>query len=108
MDTFPNPLLFRISLSFGNLCYTDTMHEDEAFWPAWAQFLHEKGVTDIIASLLEGGTPLRIIASQLMYAGIPFLGTSSTASQWRAFATMLEDPARTASFISFLRGEENR
>ncbi len=90
------------------LCYTDTMHEDEAFWPAWAQFLHDKGATDIIASLLEGAAPLRIIASQIMHAGIPFIGSSSTAQQWRAFANLLEDPARTASFVSFLRGEKNR
>lgn len=108
MDTPPDLDLFRISLSFENICYTDTMHEDEAYWPKWAQFLHEKGATDIVASLLEGGAPLRIIASQLVYAGIPFLGSSSTSSQWCAFANMLEDPERTASFISFLRREESR
>jgi len=82
------------------------MLEKETYWSKWARFLHEKGATDIIITLLEGAGPLRIIASQLLYAGIPFLGASGTASQWRAFASMLEDPEKSASFISFLRGED--
>jgi hypothetical protein len=109
MDAISESVRFRISFSFGNLCYTESMHEDDAFWPAWAQFLHKKGVTDIIASLLEGAAPLRIIASQLIHASTPFIGSSSaTGRQWRALAGLLEDPERTALFISYLRGETQR
>lgn len=109
MDSLTDGILFRISLCPGNLCYTDTMHEEEeAFWPTWAQFLHDKGATEFVAALLEGAAPLRIIAVQLMYAGTPFLASGPTAQKWRAFANLLEDPVKTASFISFLRGEEKR
>lgn len=105
-----NSFGFRISLWPGKLCYTDNMHEyeEEAFWPTWAQFLHDKGATEFVAALLEGAAPLRIIAAQLMYAGTPFLGSRPAVQKWRAFANLLEDPVKTASFVSFLRGEENR
>jgi hypothetical protein len=84
------------------------MHEDELFWPSWAQFLQEKGVKEIAATLLEGAGPLRILASQIMYSGMPFFGSHSAANQWQAFADLLEDQEKTDSFISFLRGEVSK
>ncbi len=84
------------------------MLEDESFWPSWARFLHEKGATELSVTLLEGAGPLRLIASQLMYASIPFFGSSAKTQQWRALAHLLEDTEKSASFISFLHGEAKR
>lgn len=84
------------------------MHEDELFWLSWAQFLQDKGASEIAATLLEGAGPLRILASQLIFAGMPFIGSGRTSTQWQAFANLLEDQERTNSFISFLRGEVSK
>jgi hypothetical protein len=84
------------------------MQEDRAFWPTWAQFLQDRGARELVASLLEGAGPLRIIVSQLMFAGRPFLGSGSTANQWQAFADLLDDQEKTTSFVSFLREEGSK
>ena len=83
------------------------MLEDESFWPSWARFLHEKGATELSVTLLEGAGPLRLIASQLMYASIPFFGSSKGAAV-ATLAHLLEDTEKSASFISFLHGEAKR
>ncbi len=84
------------------------MQEDRAYWPAWAQFLQDRGAREIVASLLEGAGPLRIITSQLMFAGVPFLGSGGAAHQWQALADLLDDQEKTTSFVSFLREEVSR
>lgn len=96
---------FQLDFSVGNLCYTEYMHEDRSFWPSWASTLKKKGVKDLAVLLLEGAGPLRILASQALYAGIPFLNHSSHIQSWKALADLLDDPEESQSFISFLREE---
>ncbi len=79
------------------------MQDERAYWPSWAQFLQDRGARELVASLLEGAGPLRIIASQLMFAGRPFLGSGTAALKWQSLAELLDDKQETASFISFLR-----
>jgi hypothetical protein len=81
------------------------MLEDRSFWFSWATFLKKKGAKDLAITLLEGAGPLRILAAQLLYAGMPFVGLSSSPNQMQALADMLDNGQKTASFISFLREE---
>ena len=81
------------------------MQEDRAFWLSWATFLREKGAKDLAITILEGAGPLRVLAAQVMYAGIPFFNQSKPSNPWYAFASMLDDKQESASFISFLREE---
>jgi len=84
------------------------MQENRAYWPTWAQFLQDRGARELVASLLEGSGPLRIIASQFMFAGRPFLGSGTAANQWQAIANLLDDQEQTSSFVSFLREEDSK
>ncbi len=81
------------------------MQEDRSFWPSWANFLNEKGAKSLVITILEGAGPLRILAAQILYAGIPLLRGSTPLSQWQALADMLNDGGESKSFISFLREE---
>jgi hypothetical protein len=92
-------------LLLGNLCYTDNMQEDRSFWSSWAQFLQDKGASDLAITLLEAAGPLRILAAQFLYASLPFVGQSQTSKHWFALAGLLEDSRASQSFISFLRKE---
>lgn len=90
----------------GNLCYTDSMQDESPYWDNWARILHKLGVTHLAASVLDGIGPLRLIVAQLMHAGTPFLGNSTTGDQWQAMAAMLEDREKSNKFISFLYEED--
>ncbi len=91
----------------GNLCYTESMQDSRGYWQRWAQSLHNLGVTDLAALLLEGAGSIRLVAAQLVHAGTPFLGRSEASNQWQALAAMLEDRDASEQFISLLKKEGN-
>ncbi len=81
------------------------MREDRSFWPSWAQFLQDKGARDLAITLLEAAGPLRILAAQVLYAGLPFFARGQSSQQWSALADLLDDSSASQSFISYLREE---
>ncbi len=82
------------------------MHEPERYWTAWAQSLHNRGIKDLAATLLDALGPLRLLLAQVLFAGLPFLDRQNgDNSQWQAFVKVLENPELSRSFTTFLRKE---
>ncbi len=80
------------------------MQKVRSFWSEWAKFLHRFGLTEMAAAFLEAAGPLSIFMAQLLYAGQPFAGGSST-QRMEALVAMFEDPEERSSFAAFLREE---
>jgi hypothetical protein len=82
------------------------MQEVNSCWQKWANFLKERHLEEITITLLEAAGPLKILAAQMVYAGIPLLNTfTPSKSTWLELATLLEDHQRSRNFIAYLRGE---
>jgi hypothetical protein len=82
------------------------MQEDESCWQKWANFLQERNLEEITITLLESAGPLKILAAQVVYAGIPLLQTfAPSKGTWLELANLLEDNQRSRDFIAYLRGE---
>ncbi len=77
---------------------------DRSFWQYWAHSLQRFHLRDLSLALLDGAGPLKVVLSQLMFAGIPFAAAKSKA-QWEAAATMLEDGNESRTFAEYLRKE---
>lgn len=84
------------------MCYTVSMQE-RSFWFSWAKFLHQKGLAEPAATLLEALNPLRIVLAQFVYAGQPFLPGGKHIAEWDALAGMLENQEESRKFAAFLR-----
>ena len=63
------------------------MQTPRAFWPAWAARLQHWKLTAFAAWLLEAGSPLTLLGSQVLYFFRPFIG----GEQVEALARILED-----------------
>lgn len=82
------------------------MQEVESCWQKWANFLKERNLEEITITLLEASGPLKILAAQVVYAGIPLLETLTPSKRtWLELANLLEDNQRSRNFIAYLRGE---
>ncbi len=82
------------------------MDENRAYWQDWAIFLHRNRLQDMAILFLEAAAPLRILAAQALFAGIPLIETFSPSRKpWLAVAGLLEDSQESQSFIAFLREE---
>lgn len=82
------------------------MQEDGSCWQKWANFLQERNLEEITITLLEAAGPIKILAAQVVYAGIPLLQTfTPSRGTWLELANMLEDNQRSRDFIAYLRGE---
>lgn len=92
---------------FINLCYTDIMQKDRSFWPEWARFLHQRGLTDFAAVLLEAAGPLNLFLAQVVYAGRPFLGRVVPDERLMALASLFEDQEESRCFAAFIREESS-
>lgn len=88
-----------------NLCYTELMQKDRSFWPEWALFLHQWGLTELAAVFLEAAGPLRVILAQAVYAGRPFVGRAVSADRLVALANLFENQEESRSFAAFIREE---
>lgn len=82
------------------------MQEVKSCWSKWASFLRERNLEEITITLLEAAGPLKILAAQVVYAGMPLLETfTPSRSNWIELANLLEDNQRSRHFIAYLRGE---
>ncbi len=83
------------------------MQKDRSFWPEWAHFLRQWGLTELIAALLEAVGPLNVFLAQVIYAGRPFLGRVFSEERLTALAGMFEDQEESRSFAAFIREESS-
>lgn len=77
---------------------------NRSYWQNWAHSLQRLHMRDLSLAVLDGVGPLKVVLSQLMFAGIPFAPAESKA-QWEAAASMLEDRDESRTFAEFLREE---
>jgi hypothetical protein len=73
------------------------------YWPEWAQFLKKRGLENMTAWLLEAGSPLALIGSQLLYIGQPLLNPMVPLERTEALAHMLEDKDEFQAFLAYLK-----
>jgi len=98
-------------LLFHNLCYTRFQMQTEtipvlrASWPAWADFLRQRGLGGLAAWALESAHPLTLLAAQALYLGRPLLRPTVSTGQIEALASLLEDQNEMQAFVTFLREE---
>ena len=84
------------------------MQKDHSFWPEWARFLQQWGLTELVAALLEGAGPVNIFLAQVVHAGRPFLGQAVSAESLAALAQLFEDREESRSFATYIREEATR
>lgn len=77
------------------------MQTSRAFWPAWAARLQHWKLTAFATWLLEAGSPLTLLGSQVFYFVRPFLG----GEQVEALARVLEEEDEVLALANFLREE---
>jgi hypothetical protein len=80
----------------------DPLPHRRAAWPAWAEFLHRRGLDGLVAWALEAASPLNVLAAQALYFGGSFLRPAFSSEQMEALAGLLEDRDETQAFIAFL------
>ena len=88
-----------------NLCYTDDMQSDRSFWPDWARFLQQRGLSEIVAALLDAAGPVHLILANLVYAGQPLISQVMSGPRLQALASLFENQSESKSFAAFLREE---
>jgi hypothetical protein len=86
------------------ICYTlmNTMKSTREYWPRWAESLRNYQLHELIASLLEAGSPLALLGAQALYFGRVF----TASDQLIAIAQMLEEESEAQAFASFLLNEK--
>jgi len=77
------------------------MQMPRAYWPAWAAKLQHWKLTPFAAWLLEAGSPLTLLGSQVLYFARPFLG----GDQMEALARVLEENDESLALANYLREE---
>ena len=77
------------------------MKSPREFWPRWAESLRRYQLNDLIASILEAGSPLALLGAQAIYFSSGFLKND----QLIALAETLEEETEARAFASFLAGE---
>jgi len=77
------------------------MQTPRAYWPAWAARLKQWKLTPFAAWLLEAGSPLTLLGSQVLYFARPFVN----GDQVEALARILEEDDEVLAFANFLREE---
>ena len=83
------------------------MQKDRSFWPEWAHILHQWGLSDLVAALLEAAGPLNVFFAQAVFAGQPFLIQVVSKERLTALASLFEDQEETRSFAAFIREESS-
>ena len=74
------------------------MQSSREFWVRWAESLRRYQLQDVVASVLEGTSPLALLGAQVIY----FSGGFIKNDQLTALATMLEDEKEAQAFASFI------
>jgi hypothetical protein len=77
------------------------MNSPREFWHRWAESLRRYKLHDLVASILEAGSPLALFGAQAIYFSEGFIKND----QLTALATMLEEETEARAFASFLLRE---
>ena len=85
------------------MCYTLNMGENRQIWASWARTLHQWGVNDLVAFILESAGTLNVMLAQVMYISQPLLSGAVASGSLQRFAQVLENPAMRMEFVSFLK-----
>lgn len=80
----------------------NNMKSTREYWPRWAESLRNYQLHELIASLLEAGSPLALLGAQALYFGRVF----TVNDQLTALAQMLEEDSEVQAFASFLINEK--
>lgn len=83
------------------------MSENADVWQGWADRLHQWGLGEVAAALLEAAMPLNLVAAQIVYIGQPMLRGIIPADNIDALANLLEDPEETSTFVANLREKDS-
>lgn len=81
------------------------MNNDQKYWRSWAEALHQWGIADWVATILDSAGPLSTIAAQLVYISQPLIANSRTDEQFETLAAMLEDDDQLKQFVILVREE---
>ena len=74
----------------------------ENYSAALARKLHDWGIGNFAAALLESGGPLAFLGAQALYCVAPMLGPLTPENGAMALASILEDPASTQALVELL------
>lgn len=77
------------------------MKSTREFWHRWAETLRRYQLHDLVASLLEAGSPLALLGAQAIY----FSGGFIKNDQLTALARTLEEETEAREFATFLLRE---
>jgi len=79
------------------------MDENQPIWISWSRVFRRWGISNGVASVLEGAGAISLLAAQALYISQPLLSGVISARSLQAFAQILENPAEKRAFVSFLR-----
>jgi len=74
------------------------MKSPREYWPRWAETLRRYKLHELIAMLLEAGTPLALLGAQVLYFSRGLIAND----QLTALALTLEEDNEAHAFASFL------
>ncbi|MCC7117393.1 MAG: hypothetical protein IT310_02620 [Anaerolineales bacterium] len=78
------------------------MQSTREYWPRWAESLRLYQLHELMAAVLEAGSPLAFLGAQAIYFGRVFVRTP----QLTALAEMLEEESEVQAFASFIKEEQ--
>ncbi len=78
------------------------MKSSREFWHRWAESLRRYHLHQLVAAILEAGSPLALLGAQAIYFSSGFV----KSDQLIALARTLEEDSEARAFASFLAGEE--
>jgi hypothetical protein len=81
----------------------ETNVDMRAYWPRWAEFIHNHGLGSLIAWALEAAGPLALLGAQVFHFGSPLLRPAVSGNALDGFITLFENEAERRSFVAFLR-----
>jgi hypothetical protein len=79
------------------------MDSDQHIWQIWAHKLHQWGMEESVATLLESAGPLTILGAQAVYLAQPWISRFLPAGYLDALAGIFEDSTKTRAFTTVLR-----
>jgi hypothetical protein len=79
------------------------MKSNQRIWQDWARNLHQWGVSDWAAALLESAGLLSVLGAQLLYMSHPFARAVFSEDTLSALSGLLEDPSQARAFACYLR-----
>jgi hypothetical protein len=79
------------------------MDSNQHIWQIWARKLHQWGLEEGVATMLETAGPLTYLGAQAVYLVQPWLNRLLPAGYCDALVDIFEDSAKTRAFTTVLR-----